>query len=225
MKPRNILLPLIALSLVGCDAFSPDTTAPDADHGKEKVSAKIAIVVDGTGSFTPSLGAASLVVSKFINRNATLGDAEVYVYRLDNAPRLVTRLHASEFLSADQSVLLKSLGAATPGTGTDVVGAMEMAVKKLQRDDDVEADRKVLLVFTDGFIDPMKEGGVTHNFRRYEDFDWGSLNGIETHMYFLENAPYEELTRVTKDHGAKVELSEAGEGARAGDLQNIAEGS
>jgi hypothetical protein len=222
MKRTNVT-PIILFSLLaaGC---RPTVSATSEDLNVEHIAAKIAIVVDGTASFADRLPEAQKIVASFIAQNAVMGEAEVYLYRLDRQPKLVSSIKASEFMTRSQSELVRSIGDATLTTGTDLVLALEMSVEKLKRSSESVADRLFLLVFTDGHIDPAKDNGVAREFRSLDAFDWGMTKGITTRFFFLDYEPYKALTQATGQQGLDLHCFEDGETVTVKDLRQMVDG-
>ncbi|NCO38920.1 MAG: hypothetical protein COZ06_02325 [Armatimonadetes bacterium CG_4_10_14_3_um_filter_66_18] len=151
---------------------------------------RIAVVVDRTGSFKLYLVDAGRKVRAYLNELALTSEDEVYLVAMEATPELVGYFPGTFFTKAQAEMLKEKLGTCTEGSGTDVVGAIELALDRLNMNPQVAA--RHLLVFSDGIADPAKSPeGVVHNFRRLEDWDWTKLQGVHAKFYYLGTKPYD----------------------------------
>lgn len=212
-------LALLGVLLAGCSKIQPIADGP------EEVAAKVSVVVDCSDSFAKYLPEVQRIVISFLLQNAVQGDAEVYLYRLDARPRLVTRLRASVFVNKNQFGLIEALQTTSVDTGTDVVSAIEMAAAKLGAKSDTTSTRRFLLVFTDGHVDPAKNPCYHRAFRQLSDLQTEILKGVRARFFFLSPGPYKELQLTLERGGVDALLFEPGEPIDARRIRQMVEGS
>lgn len=199
------ILVAAALALV-CGCGVPEDDTPRA-------SARVAVVVDETGSFVSNLATAAKVVGRFIRENALGGDSEIYLIALDRKPRVLHYYKAEEILSGEGNLVLKAITQTNPADGTDVVGALRLANMKLHKYNGVEVDGRYLLVFSDMVVDPAKTPQRV-DYEPLERLEWGDLSDVTCRFYFVANSTEPLVTKLTDQHGVKAMILDAKESAR-----------
>lgn len=163
--------------LVGCGLVC--VLSGCAEQQTEQLPPRIAVVIDTTGSFQKNLKMAADIVSQQIRTNALEGDSEIYLIRMDDKPEVTAHFGAEELINKRSDQLLKALHRVGRGIGTDVVGALELALRKLERPP--IPSRRYLLVFGDLIVD----NAPRRKFRRLDSFAWDRVDKIESHFYFV----------------------------------------
>lgn len=192
----------VALALSGCGAVDSDQQTADA---------RVAVVIDRTRSFQENLAAAAAIVARFIRENALAGDSEVYLISLDNCPHVEQYYRAGEILDSKGNNILNEIKSPNPLGGTDVVRALDLAAWKLAKDTGVVVDRRILLFFSDMYVDPAtpreREGLL-------KKFDWARLKQVECHFYFVAPDKERLLVDLLQEAGVRAEVLDPTESRR-----------
>lgn len=193
-----------ALLLSGCAVSESDETHP---------SARIAVVLDESASFQQNLPTAQAIVARYIRENAVAGESEVYLFAMDREPRQLEYYPAEAMLDARSNEVLEKMKATHPLNGTDVVGALRLALEKLHKDTGVQPGKRVLLVFSDLHVDqstpPAKE-----LFEPLEAFAWAELQDVESHFYFVAQKNEEIVSNLLRQGGTSGQVLDAQESRR-----------
>jgi hypothetical protein len=175
----------------GCDA---------PDGGEDTAPARVAIVVDQSRSFVGQLPTVAKIVSRFIRENALSGESEIYLISMDRAPDSQNFYKAGELLDATDNEVLKKLTLTHALDGTDVVGALDVARRKLRERTDVKPGKLFLLAFSDMQVDPAKTPPAK-TFRPLEAFRWADLKGVKCRFYFVAQNQQDRLSTLLEKNG------------------------
>ncbi len=178
----GVLALCLALTTTGCRLI------PEPPTGPEKVG-RMAVVIDESASFTENLPVAAKIVSTFLKEHAMVGDVDVYLISMDRNPRVLGFYPAAQLPNKTSMDLLKEIDKTCPQDGTDVVGALRLAVQKLNEDrleEGTVVGDKYLMVFSDMHVDRGTNPRV--DFAGLESFDWASLAGCKkTYCFFVDD--------------------------------------
>lgn len=191
--------------LAGCDGVMGGPS-PSLDEDPPVV----AVLLDGSTSFLPWIDEAQLVVTRFLARNSVNGTAQVYIYRIDRAPKLIEVVKQFDFVQKETKDLIAQIKNPDNAPGTDIIGAIELAKVKLSQ---AGNGPKHMLVFTDGLVYAPKVNGARLPYVSLDQYDWSKLAGIQTKFYFLETEPYKVLAAKALPVLPSLGLHEAPEGA------------
>jgi hypothetical protein len=143
---------------------------------------RVVIVFDHSGSFQGALLEAWLKIDKLLTRYRVQPGDEIILVALNNRPRKVFDGQASPSDRRQAKEKFLALRGIAPGRGTDVIGALEVAVDELSRDD--QPAKKLLWVLSDLYVDQPPGGRKV--FRTPEEFDWSRLKGMETEWFYVD---------------------------------------
>lgn len=200
-----LLAALLTFGLWGCDSMMGGD-----GPGTHDEPPTVAVLLDGSPSFLPKIDEAQDVTVRFLARNSVNGTAKIFIYRIDHDPRLVEAIGQYDYLKKSTKDLVASIKNPVNQPGTDIVGALEMALTKLRTSG---SGPKHMLVFTDGIVYSPIVGGQRLGYTPLEEFDWSRLEGIQTRFYFLEARPYRVLTEKALPVLSDLKLYEDAEGA------------
>ncbi len=220
VKAKVLAFGILSLSVLsGCNSMIG--SAQEIDESEPQT--RVAIVFDTTRSFWHYMPAALKVVKAFLSRNSVSGEADVYLFRMDSQPRYVKQIPAYELMNDDTKNTIEQLGEPSSELGTDVVGALRLAVEKLRRNEN--SNQLFLLAFTDGNVDPAKSSERVEQFTSLQDFDWEELKGIRTRFYFLDRKPYNEILSLVANKELDVDAKEAPDALDSRSILQLVEGS
>ena len=172
------MLLVCVLALTGCNDDEPTTK-------DTQTVTRIAVIVDESGSFQKYLPTAAAIIQRFIRENAVAGSAEVYLISADRAPRVIAYYEAEKLLDKTGAGLLGKITAINPLDGTDIDGALSLAVEKLTKNNGTKPGKQYLLCFSDMFADRQTNPKV--EFKPLDAFDWKSLQGMSPQFYFVDH--------------------------------------
>lgn len=195
---------VLSVMIMGCVLSGCAVQEPEG-----QVAARIAVVVDESGSFAENLKIASKIVAQFIRENALSGDTEIYLITMDREPRVIEKYDADQLLDAQGNKALADMkDNINANDGTDVVGSLRLATMKLMKKSDTKPSKLVLLCFSDMHVDPATTRSGKRNFAQLTDMDWKQLkdNSVDSRFYFVAPEMESELTSVTDkaDLGATI---------------------
>jgi len=151
---------------------------------------RLVVVVDWTYSMGTYFVPATKNARNYLVEMSTTSQDQVYFIAMGVTPELKGYFPGTFFTSGQKQSLAHIFGACQDAVGTDVVGAIELAVDILNRPPAVGG--KHLLIFSDGNVDDGKiDGQVVRRFRRLEEYDWSALRGIHTEWYYLGQQPHD----------------------------------
>ncbi len=205
----------IALSLSSCSERDEYVEAK-----RNQPTLVVGAVVDITGSFQPYQAPAADLLQQFVLKNATEGNAQVLLFSMASQTHYLKQITPGRFISDEAMTALEEAKKPGVGIGTDVVTAIEQAATRLRERD---ANRKVLLVFSDAVVDATKENGKVKEFRRLSEMDWRQLQGIEVWFCYVDVQAKREILEATKGLGLKVQVKEPAE-MDSNTIEQIVEG-
>lgn len=182
-----------------------------------QVSARIAVVVDESGSFSDNLKTASKIVAQFIRENALSGDTEIYLIAMDREPRVIEKYDADQLLDAEgNKALIDMKDNVNANDGTDVVGSLRLAAMKLLKKSETKPSKLVLLCFSDMHVDPATTGSGKRSFAQLADMDWKQLkdNNIDSRFYFVAPEMEAELTSLASKADLEATIKDPKESRR-----------
>lgn len=184
----------------------------DSDDEPSAPDARIVVMVDESASFGKDLPTAARIITRFIRENAVGGSCEVYLIAIDRSPRILGFYPAEELMDRDSNTILQKISAVTPLDGTDIVGGLQLAATKLNKNNGSKPARRMLLAFTDGYVDPAKQQlPAAKTFPQLSAFNWNLLSGVDTHFYFASSDKEMELTNLMQQHGIRGQVLDASE--------------
>lgn len=182
-----------------------------------QVSARVAVVIDESGSFAGNLPTASKIVAQFIRENALSGDTEIYLIAMDREPRVIEKYDADQLLDVEgNKALVDMKDNVNPNDGTDVVGSLRLAAMKLLKKSETKPSKLVLLCFSDMHVDAANTGSGKRSFARLADMDWKQLkdNNVDCRFYFVAPEMEMELTSLTNQAGLDATIKDPRESRR-----------
>jgi len=200
MRSLLVLGALIALMVALLAAISYKN--PPAEEGSH---ARVAVVIDRTQSFEENLRDAAAIVGRFVRENALAGDSEVYLISLDREPRVLHFYRAEELLDSRGSKILDEIKSANPLDGTDVVGALQLAAMKLCKRTRTKISRRILLCFSDLYVDPATTP-TRREFPGLNELDWSALKQVECHFFFVAPDNEQVVIGLLEQNGIQGEV-------------------
>ena len=195
-RPFSLILAAVAASSCGLQELNEDTRVPGQPHpvvDLPQVDARVAIVFDRSGSFVQNLPAAIKVVRRYLQDNGISGTAEVLLIGMGHHPEFMKRYRAGAFVDRQGRAMLEALQKPEEGTGTNVVGSLDLAMRRLHEDSVSRAVQHFCLVFSDMQVDPSKSASGITNYPSLDEMDWGQFKGTSTSFYFIDPGLHDKL--------------------------------
>ena len=180
----NITLPLTFAFCCICLLLSGCVKPPATD-----AVPRLVLVVDESASFQKNLPIVANLVTRFIKQEALVGNSDIYIITMDRQPRVLHMFKAAEVMKKGDQEILARLSETCPQDGTDVVGALQLAVNKLN-EDPVDEYAKIgpryLEVYSDMQVDNGHNPSVT--FNALNQFDWNGVKDCaKVRFYFVDD--------------------------------------
>ena len=197
---------LVPVLTSGCAGDGADGADGDPTGGGAGIQAapvdRIVVIVDESGSFEKYLPQAAAIVEGFIQQNAVSGSAEVSLIAMDRHPRVIGFYAAEELLNKQGASVLKAMKATTAEDGTDVVGALDIALFELNKKTASASapGKRYLIAFSDLYAD--RQTNPKKVFPQLDAFNWKSLSDLTSaRFYFVEQANERKLVPMLEKLG------------------------
>ena len=206
LKKSLILICFIAFALFtsGCDSVR--------QYSANSSPIRLVLVYDSTYSTIAANkdAAAELVYHIFESAYFSSKETTLDVIQLNHEPDHILKRADHKTVLTDAEFIIDEITSRSDGseedfTGTDVVGALNIAVEifelyelEAQGNDVV----KILVIFSDGIVDPTKNEIDKKEFPQLEDFDWTKLKKINTFWFGVPIANKNKIEHMLKNAGA-----------------------
>lgn len=149
----------------------------------------VVLVFDNTGSFHQWLHVAHAVVERLLKEfyffMPGCPDDRITFVALNAHPAIVTELRGLELHERVNRAFMEAFRKPDPKKGTDIVGALELAVTAFDR---MQDSNKFLFIFSDMKPDPAPQN-VRGWIKELSRFDWQKLEGVSIWVFLWESEP------------------------------------
>ena len=194
---------VIALCTCGCDSLR--------QYSANSSPIRLVLVYDSTYSTiaTNKDAAAELVYHIFESACFASKETTLDVIQLNHEPDHILKRADHKTILTDAEFIMDEITSRSDGsevelTGTDVVGALDIAVEIFELYE-LEAEGsdvvKILVLFSDGSVDPSKNADVVVHFPHLDSFDWSQLTSVNTFWFGLNINNKNNVEHLLKNAG------------------------
>lgn len=174
--------------------------------------AALAVGIDTTATFRRFQQESVELVKRLAVTASMDGGSIVLLHTVDNSSRYLKRIEPEAFISKRAMEMIQTANESSPSVGTDVVGFIESAAERLRSVDDPGVNRRIIMLFSDGRVDPIKDAsGVVKQFRPISALSKETLEGISLRVYYISPEAKREFTALAKATGADIKTYEPGD--------------
>lgn len=175
-------------------------------------TAAIAVGIDTTATFRQHQKESVELVKRLAVTASMDGGSIILLHTVDSSSRYLKRIEPNAFISRKAMELIQSANASSASVGTDIVGFIESAAERLNSLTDEGVNRRIIMLFSDGVVDPIKDAsGVRRQFRPISELSKETLEGISLRVYFVSPEAKREFTALAKATGADIKTYEPGD--------------